>query len=473
MMSPLRAKPLIWQIALVVSIVLLVITEIRTSALQESLAKVKSSVFEAASHGKAENGKAEDEPPQPERPHPKYKPSPSYSPPPITDPFPALATSNPPPIPAYNVLEKDGWKKYGLPVAPPLLIGFTRSWPMLLQTVVSYITAGWPPEQIYVIENTGMQQANARHQLTLQHPWFLNHTTLGRLGVKIVQTPVLLSFAQLQNFYLSLSYTHKWPYYFWSHMDVLALGYENGMEDVTPPASDPGYKSLYTLCLEELNHTLATDDRWGLRFFSYDHLTLQNPLALEDIGGWDTLIPYYMTDCDAYPRLEMRKWSQKTARCGIITDTSSVLDDLMALYRDPSIIPKFTDPNPPAPSPTPEEHKESPRSKSAELDMTTRDEGDVNLKDPIEYWKALERVADSMFHYKHGERGRNTWQSGQHGGQGEPFYYDSAGFTEALEILTQAGKDVFRRKWGHADCDLIAGAGVGFDDQWRVLEKSD
>jgi hypothetical protein len=116
------------------------------------------------------------------------------------------------------VPEKDGWKtKYGLQVAPPLLIGFTRSWPMLLQTVVSYITAGWPADQIYVIENTGMQQANKRGQLSLQHPWFLNHTALERLGVHVVQTPVLLTFSQLQNFFLSLSYTHEWPYYFWSH----------------------------------------------------------------------------------------------------------------------------------------------------------------------------------------------------------------------------------------------------------------
>lgn len=82
--------------------------------------------------------KEEERPP----PHPQYKPTPTYTPPLIKDPFPALATSTPPPIPIYNVPEKDAWKKYDLEVAPPLLIGFTRTWPMLLQTVVSYITAG-------------------------------------------------------------------------------------------------------------------------------------------------------------------------------------------------------------------------------------------------------------------------------------------------------------------------------------------
>lgn len=248
-------------------------------------------------------------------------------------------------------------------------------------------------------------------------------------------------------------------------MDVLALGFEDGFEDLTPRAGDPGYKSLYTLCLEELNRTLATDDRWALRFFSYDHLTLQNPRALEDIGGWDTLIPYYMTDCDTYTRFTMRKWSQKDAKCGIITDTSVALDDLLALYRDPKITPKYTDPNPPAPK-----EEEEIRSR----DASRREEGEArSMDDPVEYWKALARVADSMFHYKHGDRGRNTWQSGQHGGQGEPFYYSSAGFSEALDVLTEAGKEVYRRKWGHRDCDLINGGGLKFEDQWQVQQDWD
>jgi hypothetical protein len=243
-------------------------------------------------------------------------------------------------------------------------------------------------------------------------------------------------------------------------VDVLALGHEDGYDNLTPQAGEPGYKSLYTLCLEELNRTLVTDDRWGLRFFAYDHLTLQNPRALEDIGGWDTLIPYYITDCDTYTRLHMKKWSQNDANCGIITDTSVSLDNLLALYRDPSITPKFTDPNPPPPPP-PAEDKINERDLTAREDMT----------DPVEYWRVLRGVADSMFHYKHGDRGRNTWQAGQHGGQGEPFYYDSAGFSEALEVLTEAGKEVYRRKWGRGDCDLIGGGGLTWDDQWRVLSS--
>ncbi|KAK8135014.1 hypothetical protein PG984_007026 [Apiospora sp. TS-2023a] len=484
----------------------------------------------------------------------KYKPAPTYTAPPVKDPFPLLsATSTPPPIPAYNIPKPDAWKAYdGVSVAPPLLIGFTRNWPMLLQTVVSYLTAGWPADQLYVIENTGTHQANARGQLSLQNPRFLNHTQLkDMLGVRVIQTPVLLSFAQLQNFFLALSYEHGWPYYFWSHMDVLALSHEAGVPGLTAPAGEPGYKSLYTLCLETLQQTLRgdtnTDDttatianpekkeegslpkfwrtasppppkpapRWAARLFAYDHLTLQNPRALEAIGGWDTFIPYYMTDCDAYSRFAMDGWSMEDADAGIITDTASVLDDLRALYRDPGVTPSFSDPNPPPPTP---EDKAKARSEEKKTDVndddakkdrrksrirrhdgsndpenntpqpdstttTSYEKGPsnplplskrdvpfphepMNLTLPTDYWWLLRREADNMFHHKHGgTRGRNTWQWAQRGGDGEPFHYDAGGFEESIGVLTEAGKQVFARKWGHRDCDL---KGYKMGDQWRV-----
>jgi hypothetical protein len=75
-----------------------------------------------------------------------------------------------------------------------------------------------------------------------------------------------------------------------------------------------------------------------------------------------------------------------------------------------------------------------------------------------------------MWQYKHGDRGRNTWQLGQRGGRGEPFYYDSRGIAEAIEVLTEAGREVFRKMWGHRDCDLITGAGLKLEDQWLVAQ---
>ncbi|CAM1500448.1 Fc.00g096100.m01.CDS01 [Cosmosporella sp. VM-42] len=397
---------------------------------------------------KTENPENPEKPP----PVPKYLPMPTWVPPPVKDPFPLLATSTPPPIPEWNVPEKDLHKKYDLDYAPPLLIGFTRTWPLLLQAVVSYITAGWPAEQIYVVENTGVQRANLEGKLTLQNPFYFNHARLKKLGVNIVRTPVLMNFAQLQNFYVHLAYENDWPHYFWSHMDVLVLSYEAGEEGLTPPATEDGYKSLYELCLTSLNDTLHADKHWANRFFAYDHLALVNREAYAAVGGWDTFIPYYITDCDMHSRLLMDKWTQIGAKAGHVHDVNTALDDLLVLYRNTNTTPSFTDPNPPPSSESSEKHKRN----------------DDNEPESLKYWRRLQEEGHKMSNYKHSDRGRNTWQVAQQGGAGEPYYYPARGVAEAIDVLTEAGKDVYRRKWGHRDCDLETGAGLKIADQWMV-----
>lgn len=400
-----------------------------------------------------------------DKPHPQYLPTPTWAPPPIQDPFPALATSTPPPIPPWNVAKKNLHEDYGLDYAPPLFIGFTRTWPLLIQAVVSYITAGWPADQIHVVENTGVQRANLEGKLTLQNPFYFNHEQLGKLGVNVVRAPVLMNFAQLQNFYVHLAHENEWPYYFWSHMDVLVLSYEGGENGVTPPMTDEGYKTVYELCLSTLNQTLHSGDKWADRFFAYDHLTLVNRAAYDDVGGWDSFIPYYMTDCDMHSRLLMNGWSQRDAKAGIITDVNTALNDLMALYRNTSIEPEFTDPNPPPPPTDKEDEKRKLKRSEDEED------NDVNVKQQgLAYYKKLQAKADHMWHYKHGDRDRNTWQAGQKGGRGEPFYYPARGIAEAIDVLTEAGREVYRRKWGHRDCDLIGGGGLQVADQWLVKQ---
>lgn len=398
-----------------------------------------------------------------ELPQLKLLPEPTWTPPPIKDPFPALNTAKPPPVPTWNRPKKDAHKKYGIDYPPPLFIGFTRTWPVLLQAVVSYITAGWPPEQIYVVENTGVQRANAQGKLSLQNPYYMNYKQLEKLGVKIVQAPVLMNFAQLQNFYTHLAGIHNWPYYFWSHMDVLVLSYEDGMEEVTPKAGEEGYKTVYELCLTELNRTMHSDERWADKFFAYDHLTLVNREAYEEVGGWDTFIPYYMNDCDMHSRLLMHNWTQSDAKAGIITDVSTVLDDFRAFYRDPAVEPAFTDPNPPPPKPEARDKKEG-EEQEGEKEARALDSS------ALEYYEKLKEVANHMFHYKNGDRGRNTWQLGQQGGKGEPFYYPSRGIAEAMDVLTEAGREVYRRKWGHRDCDLLTGTRLKLEDQWLVAK---
>ncbi|KAF8856846.1 hypothetical protein BDZ45DRAFT_675207 [Acephala macrosclerotiorum] len=283
-------------------------------------------------------------------PYPKYRPTHPARSLPIVDNFPfALAAHSAADLPPIAL-----WNQPPTPPVPkntPLFIGFTRNWRLLQQAVVSYITSGWPPEDIYVIENTGVMDSNQKGRLSLQNPFFLNHTRLEMLGINVLITPTLLTFAQLQNYYLYYSTTHGWETYFWSHMDVVAVSFENEYFQIkestaTPilPSSNPkhnysDYQSVYTKCLNALRDVTSPDpttgqlSRWAMRFFSYDRLALVNVASFVEIGGWDTLIPFYMTDCDMHARLEMAKFDIKEVPAGLIYDVASSLDDLIVLYR--------------------------------------------------------------------------------------------------------------------------------------------
>ncbi|CZR58342.1 uncharacterized protein PAC_08234 [Phialocephala subalpina] len=282
--------------------------------------------------------------------YPKYRPTHPARSLPIVDNFPlALAAHS-----AADLPPVASWNKPPTPHVPentPLFIGFTRNWRLLQQVVVSYITSGWPPEDIYVIENTGVMESNKKGRISLQNPFFLNHTRLEMLGVNVLVTPTLLTFAQLQNYYLYHSITHGWETYFWSHMDVVAVSFEdqyfhNKESTSTPilPSSDPrhnysDYESVYTKCLNALrdvtspNPTSSQNHRWAMRFFSYDRLALVNVASFVEVGGWDTLIPFYMTDCDMHARLEMAGFDITEVPAGLIYDVGSSLDDLIVLYR--------------------------------------------------------------------------------------------------------------------------------------------
>ncbi|KAI8954143.1 hypothetical protein F4801DRAFT_596217 [Xylaria longipes] len=469
---------------------------------------------------------------------PKYKPTPTFAVPSVADPFPLLAssTATPPPIPVYNVPKPGLHRDYGLSYMPPLFIGFTRQWPMLLQCVVSYLTAGWPPESIYVVENTGVQNSNADGNLTLQNPFYLNHTTLSRLGVNVLQTPVLLTFSQMQNFFISTATSRQWPYYFYSHQDVLVMSFEDGPDTIKRPgdrdwffyddqeradilrpaaAGQKGYRTIYENCLRELNHTLENEKRWAFRWFQYDHLTLVNRAALDAVGGWDSLMPYYGSDCDMNARLEMDGWTMRHRRVGIINDVSTVLEDLAALYRDPKVVPSFVDPNPipkeelekvekpqedektdedeaaqddgaageetkPAEQPSEnaaKEHIEKPEEKSPEKRETgsSKRATGSGISQAMDYFRALLKVADDMGQYKYrsDNTARNSWQGSQHGGVGEPYYYNADGFGKSFWILAEAGREVFRQKWGHRECDLVQETALQLDDQWRVEKDWD
>ncbi|TKA75451.1 hypothetical protein B0A49_05708 [Cryomyces minteri] len=414
------------------------------------------------------------EPPVPAPPRqPVYKPTPTPEPP-IVDNFPLAASARS----ATDIPSVSSWNMSPTPHVrekTPLLIGFTRNWRLLQQTIVSYITAGWPPSDIYVVENTGTMISNARGLLTLQNPFYLDYARLTNIfGVNVMATPILLSFSQLQNFYIHIAIERGWDYYFWSHMDVVALS----EEDWASP--DGGYRSLYTRCVDDLRQTLASfparphslktkstdnDDKeqntWAIRFYAYDRLALVNRHAFEAVGGWDPQIGYYGTDCDMHERLAMSGFAMGDATTGLVYDIGDSLDDLSVLYRrkPKSETGTVTDTG---------DSSAAHRPEAAAVHEPTDDEEDD--RGSAAYVHLRDQLNSMQMDKNTGTNQRNRWQSRQRGGQGEPFYRDAEGFDRALGMAIEAGKAVMREKWGHDGCDLRR-VGLGLGDAWRVVPE--
>ena len=257
--------------------------------------------------------------------------------------------------------------------ATPLFIGFTRNWLLLQQSVASYVAAGWPAGDIVVVDNTGTMDSNRLGLLTLQNPFFLNYTRLALLGVRVVATPTLLSFSQLQNFFLATAIDRRLDHYWWSHMDSVAVSWE----DRAP------YRSLHQNILADWAALApARPWPWGLKFYRYDRLALVNVAAYKDAGGWDAHIPFYSSDCDFHSRLLMKGYTLPDGAVGHIFDVGGALPDVGDLF------PARAD-----------EPLDSERYRKLVRDLQQHD---------------TNKHTTSL--------GRNFWQGQQRGGQGEPFY---------------------------------------------------
>jgi hypothetical protein len=436
-----------------------------------------------------------EQPPEPEREpeppehiipnHPTYKPEPISKLPPIVDNFPLAAAAHSstdlPPIPPWNQPPKPH-----VPEKTPLFIGFTRNWRLIQQTVISYITAGWPPEDIYVFENTGTMKSNELGLLSLQNPFFLNHTRLEMYGVNIIVTPTLFTFSQLQNFFLWTAIDKNFTTYFWGHMDVVVLSFEdhyvaNSVSD--HEESYEGFQSIYRLAVDALRKTTSSEPDpnasdptkpWAARFFAYDRLALVNRAAFESIGGWDTAIPYYYTDCDMHDRLKMYgyEYNEMDVVIGNVSDVANSLDDLLVLYRKKDTVEaSFT-----------VEGKMEGEKQKTDTEEKRKDRASLEnrlSKQSSRQWvsdvlgsvsyKKLLNVTGEMVKHKNekGGGGRNTWQSRQTGGKGEPYYRDPEGFEKSIQMTTEAGRQIYAEKWGHHDCGLMQ-FGRKAGDEWRV-----
>jgi len=396
----------------------------------------------------------------------KPAPSPIYKPAPEANPkielnFPAGARAEGPkdipPVPSFN--KPKTWVANRDPPAP-LMIAMTRNWPMLQQAVVSYLAAGWPASQIYVIDNTGTMNANRLGKLTLQNPFYIDYRRLEKVfGVNVLTAPTLLTFAQLQNYMMYTAIEKGWKTYFWGHMDVIALSDETYHEPDKKDASKGQYYSIFDRALAkrmELEKKAADKEepvKWALWFFAYDRLALVNLEAYLDVGGWDPQIGYYTSDCEFHWKLSEAGWFVGAGDVGMVADVGHYLPDLGILYRRVGY----------------------PKAQADEGDDGKKPLKNFGTEDVrgAEGYQALKQIIEDKQREK-GEdpRGRNYWQAQQQGGQGEPFYRDSAGFERALWMTISLGRKIYSEKWGHRDCDLGA-VGLKPSDAWRVEKDGD
>ena len=379
------------------------------------------------------------------RPELRQRPSKSNSPP-IIDNFPSLTSHSDslPPIPPFNTPPTPPTN-----YSTPLFIPFTRSWLVLQQCLVSYITAGWPPSQIYVVDNSGTMLSNAHSLLTLQNPFYLNHTRLTSVfGVNVLQTPTRLHFSQLQNFLTFTALTNGWDTYFWSHMDVFALSDEE--YDYT----DAPYKSLYMRAVDAIGEAYEQDgETWATRWFNYDYLTLVRTQAYVDVRGWDTSIPFYSSDCDMHERLWMHGFTIRDVYIGHIGDVSDTIPDLGVLFERSS----------PRISPT-DESLESDSNSQRDRDQSAS----VGLRSE-EYYALLTTLED-LEEAKRNKPERISWQTMQSGGQGEPFHVDDWVTQIALDRFHIFGESMFEEKWGSKECNLRE-RGLRAEDAWLVVKE--
>ena len=230
-------------------------------------------------------------------------------------------------------------------------------------------------------------------------------------------------------------------------MDVVAVSDE---EYDTEP-----YQSLYTRAVDVMRKSIRPEyGPLAARWFAYDRLTLVRTQAYVDVGGWDTLIPFYMTDCDMHERLWMKGFKIEPAEAAKVWDVSTSLDDLEMLYRRGTKATKS---------------KRSIEARTAENAPSPDAASSFTVERNSPIYQDLLHTLDEMQHHKMSDSGgRNTWQARQRGGQGEPFYRDPEGFEQGIDMTIDFGRKVFEQKWGRGACDLRE-VKLSEKDAWRVV----
>lgn len=109
--------------------------------------------------------------------------------------------------------------------------------------------------------------------------------------IELFRPPVPFSYAQSMNWILKDAQERKVDFILHFHSDAFSIN-PTAVEEL----------------LEKVREYRDTGRKWACAWTHYDLLWAINPVALEDIGGWDTNLPNYFGDNDAKMRWVITGW---------------------------------------------------------------------------------------------------------------------------------------------------------------------
>ncbi len=109
--------------------------------------------------------------------------------------------------------------------------------------------------------------------------------------IELFRPPVPFTYAQSMNWMLKDALERKVDFIVHFHSDAYSMN-PNAVEEL----------------LEKVREYRDTNRRWACAWTHYDLLWAINPIALQDIGGWDTNLPTYFGDQDARRRWGLAGW---------------------------------------------------------------------------------------------------------------------------------------------------------------------
>ena len=145
----------------------------------------------------------------------------------------------------------------------------------------------------------------------------INNSTIDiDLLPKVLIPPVPLTFSQTQNWMLALADVWKHPVYLFMHSDAEAQG-----------------DTVMRLAAMANAFTIQKR-KWGVIFTNSDALAAFNTEAFREVGGWDSMLSWYLSDCDMYRRLRLAGYELLESNLPVRHEPSQTINADPAIKRN-------------------------------------------------------------------------------------------------------------------------------------------